>query len=63
MHQPSEDTEDKFMAEIPTFPGCRAWGDTPEETLDILQSVVAATIQVYDERGYELPVEVKEAVV
>ena len=63
MHQPSEDTEDKFMAEIPALPGCRAWGDTPEETLDYLQSVAVAMIEVCNERGYELPAEVKEAVV
>ena len=42
MHDPSESTEeDKYMAEIPALPGCRAWGDTPVETLDILQSVAA----------------------
>ena len=55
MHEPSEDTEDKYMAEIPALPGCRAWGDTPEDTLDILQSVAAASIEVYIKRGYELP--------
>ena len=55
MHEPSEDTEDKCMAEIPALPGCRAWGDTPEDALDILQSVAAASIDVYIERGYELP--------
>ena len=51
-------TEDKYMAEIPVLPGCRAWGDTPSETLENLQSVAAATIEVYGERGYELPAEV-----
>ncbi len=63
MHQPSEDTEDKFMAEIPILRGCRAWGDTPEETLDYLQSVAAAIIEVHNERGWELPEEVKAAVI
>ena len=58
MHEPSEDTEDKYMADIPALPGCRAWGDTPEDALDILQSVAAASIEVYVERGYELPAEV-----
>lgn len=52
MHEPSED---KYMAEIPALPGCRVWGDTPEDALDILQSVAAASIDVYIERGYELP--------
>ena len=55
MHDPSEDTEDKYMAEIPDLPGCRAWGDTPEEALDILSSVAAAFIESYIDHGDELP--------
>ena len=43
------------MAEVQSFPNCVAWGDTAEETLAILESVVVETIQVYQERGYELP--------
>ena len=63
MHDPSEETEDKYMAEIPALTGCRAWGDTPSETLENLQSVASATIEVYEERGYELPAEVKAALI
>ena len=63
MHDPSEDTEDKYMAEIPDLPGCRAWGDTPEEALDILSSVAASSIKVYIERGYELPAEVRASLI
>lgn len=63
MHDPSEDTEDKYMAEIPALPGCRAWGDTPEDTIDILQSVAAAFIEVYIERGYELPAQVRDSLI
>ena len=55
MHDPSEDTEDKYMAEIPDLPGCRAWGDTPEEALDILSSVAASFIESYIDHGDELP--------
>ena len=58
MHEPSEDTEDKYVAEIPALPGCRAWGDTPEDALDILQSVAAAFIESYLDHGDELPPEV-----
>ena len=47
MHEPSEDTEDKFMAEIPALPGCRSWGDSPAETLYILEGVAQAFIQSY----------------
>lgn len=63
MHDPSEETEDKYLAEIPVLPGCRAWGDTPEEALDILSSVAAATIEVCIERGYELPAEVRASLI
>ena len=63
MHDPSEDTEDKYMAEIPALPGCRAWGDTPEDALDILQSVAAAFIESYLDHGDELPAEVESAMV
>ena len=43
------------MAEIPAFPNCVAWGDTAEEAVEILESVVTETIQTYRERGYALP--------
>ena len=60
MYDPSESTEDdKYMAEIPALPGCRAWGDTPAETLYILQGVAGAFIQSYLERRLELPDGVK----
>ena len=56
LYAPPESTEpDKYMADTPAFPNCVAWGDTPEETIDILESVVAATIRTYEERGYALP--------
>ena len=56
VYPPSVSTEpDKYMAETPAFPNCVAWGDTPEEAVAILESVVAATIQTYTERGYTLP--------
>ncbi len=49
MHDPSEETEDKYMAEIPALPGCRAWGDTLVDALDILQSVAEAFIESYND--------------
>ena len=56
LYDPSQSTEpDKYMAETPSFPNCVAWGDTPEEAIEILESVVAATIETYQERGYSLP--------
>ena len=32
------------MAEIPALPGCRAWGDTPEEALDIISDLAVGFI-------------------
>ncbi len=56
LYDPSESTEpDKYMAEVPALPGCRAWGDTPEETLDTLQGVAEAFIASYIVQERELP--------
>ena len=64
IYDPSESTEpDKYMAEIPALPGCRVWGDTPEDTIDILQDVAAGIIETHIERGYDLPDEVKKALI
>ena len=54
---------DKYMAEIPAIPGCRAWGDTPEETLVFIQDIAAQMIEINEEEGWELPDEVKDALV
>lgn len=55
MRPPSYDTEDKYLAEVPALPGCKAWGDTPEEALDILESVAEAFIDSCKEHGDPLP--------
>ena len=62
MHEPGYDTEDKFMAEIPILPGCRAWGDTYDDALENLQGVAAAMVESYREGGDELPAEVQSGV-
>ena len=59
LFSPAESTEpDKYMAEIPDLPGCRAWGDTPEETIDILASLAPTFIELYRGEGHTRPVEV-----
>ncbi|MBI4310508.1 MAG: type II toxin-antitoxin system HicB family antitoxin [Chloroflexi bacterium] len=58
LRSPSEDTEDKYLAEIPALPGCRAWGNTAAEALENLQSVATAFIASYQEHGDPLPNEV-----
>ena len=61
MREPSEDTEEKYIAEVPTLPGCRAWGDTAAEALENLQSVAAGFIESYRSKGDPLPPEVEAA--
>ena len=61
LHEPREDGEGKYMAEIPALPGCRAWGDTAAEALENMQSVATAFIESYKSRGDPLPAEVKAA--
>ena len=63
MHEPGYDTEDKFMAEIPALPGCRAWGDTYDDALQNLHGVAAAMVESYRERGDELPADVQTRLV
>jgi predicted RNase H-like HicB family nuclease len=61
IHEPSEDTESKYMAEIPLLPGCRAWGDTAAEVLENLQCVASGFIESYRDSGDPLPPEVEAA--
>ncbi len=61
MYEPSDDTEDKYMAEVPSLPGCRAWGDTATEALEVLYSVAAGFIESYRSSGDPLPPEVEAA--
>lgn len=61
MHGPTEEGENKYIAEIPTLPGCRAWGDTAAEALENLQSVATAFIESHRDRGDTLPPEVELA--
>jgi predicted RNase H-like HicB family nuclease len=58
--EPTADTGGKFLAEVPAMPGCRAWGDSAAEAVDNLQSVAAAFIESYQERGDPLPDEVQK---
>lgn len=59
MHEPSEDTEDKYLADVPALPGCRAWGDTATEALENIHSVAAGYIESYKSKGDPLPTEVE----
>ena len=58
MYAPCKDTEDMYMAEVPALPGCPAWAETPEEALEILESLAANLIESYLEDGDPLPPEI-----
>ena len=62
LHEPSEDTENKYLAEVPDLPGCRAWGGHAAEALENLQSLATAFIESYRDRGDPLPQQVQAAV-
>ena len=55
MYQPGEETENKYMAEVPILTGCRAWGDTPAEAIENLRSVGVDFIRSFKEHGQRLP--------
>jgi predicted RNase H-like HicB family nuclease len=59
--EPSEDSGGKYVAEILSLPGCRAWGDTAAEALENLQSVATAFIESHRDHGDPLPPEVERA--
>ena len=61
LHEPAEETEDRYLAELPDLPGCRAWGETAAEALENLQSVATAFIASYREKGDPLPPGVEAA--
>ena len=56
--EPTEEEGWMYHAEVPALQGCRAWGDTPEETLHNLLEVASAFIEVYKEDGRKLPTEI-----
>ena len=61
IHDPTEDSDGLYMAEIPVLPGCRAWAETPESAIDILQSVGQEFLTAYKDNGEELPAEVLQS--
>ena len=61
LREPSEETEDMYLAEVPVLPGCRAWGATAEEALFNLEGVAADFISSYEDHGDELPADIAGA--
>ncbi len=51
-----QDSEDGIWeAEIPVLPGCAVWGYTRQDTLDALQDVAQAMLEVMAEYNDPLP--------
>ena len=59
LYEPCEETEYKYMAEVPAFPGCRVWGDSVGEALDFIRSMAETFVDSYLDRELSLPEEVE----
>lgn len=55
LYEPCEDTEYKYMAEVPSLPGCRVWGDSPSQALEYIQNMAETFVESYRERGHPAP--------
>lgn len=59
LYEPSEDTEYKYMAEVPALPGCRVWGDSVGEALDYIRNMAETFLDSYLDRDIPIPEEVE----
>ena len=58
LHEPEESHGWMYRAEIPALQGCRAWGDTPAQTLEELREIARNMLQIRKENGEPLPPEI-----
>ena len=58
LHEPEESHGWMYRAEIPALQGCRAWGDTPAQTLEELREIAQTMLQIRKENGETLPPEI-----
>lgn len=57
-----EDEEGRWVAEIPSLPGCVSEGDTKDEALEALRGAAQAYLEVMSEHGDPLPEDAHEEV-
>ena len=57
-----QEEDGRWSAEIPTLPGCAAWGYTREEALEALQEGAQAYLEVLAEHHDPLPQELEAEV-
>ncbi len=50
-----QDEDGRWGTEIPTLPGCNAWGYTREEALEALQDVAQAFVEIMLENNEPIP--------
>ena len=59
LYEPSEDTNDMYMAEAPLLPGCRAWGETASQAIEYIQGVAEAFFETFGELEQPIPPELE----
>ena len=57
-----EDEDGRWVAEVPSLPGCATEGDSKEEALEALQEAAQAYLDVMSEHGDPLPEKVEQEV-
>ena len=55
-----QDEDGRWSADVPTLPGCAAWGYTKEQALEAIQDTVKAYLEVLFEDGRRLPEEAEK---
>ena len=57
-----EDEDGRWVAEVPSLPGCATEGDSKEEALEALREAAQAYLDVMSEHGDPLPEKVQQEV-
>ena len=55
-----QEEDGRWSADVPTLPGCAAWGYTKEEALEAIQDTTKAYLEVLFEDGRQLPKEAEK---
>ena len=56
-----QEEDGRWSADVPTLPGCAAWGYTKEEALEAIQEGAQAYLEVMMENNDPLPQDAEEA--
>lgn len=50
-----KEPEGVYTAMVPSIPGCVTWGETIEEAITMAQEAAEGCLEVYAEKGIEMP--------